>query len=91
MKPDVAPKRKKDRRAAEKELRTSLAFYFALILLAGQFLAMVLTGREPNVLFALGTFAIVIGILFGPGTMVEFVRAIRGSRSERRGGGGDEA
>lgn len=75
--------------------RLSLAFYFALILLAGQFLAATVPpifggrGVPINYLLLAITGATWLGIIFGPTTMIEFFRAIRGSRTDQNRGGDD--
>lgn len=71
--------------------RLSLAFYVALILLVGQFVAL-LVGAPVNYLLLAITGATWLGILFGPANMIEFFRAIRGNtRPPRRGGDDDVA
>lgn len=88
MKPVTSAKDKRRRRSDARELRTSLAFYFGLVLLAGQFVARVALGVETDPLMLAGTFAIVLGVLFGPTFVIDFFRALRGSKDER---GGDDA
>lgn len=66
----------------DREIRTSLAFYGALVLLAGQFIAN-LAGVPFNLLFLSITGAVILGILFGPGFVIDFFRAMRGSRDRR--------
>lgn len=70
----------------DRDTRASLAFYFAFILLAGQFIANLAAGVPFNYLLLSLTGAIILGILFGPGTMIDFFRAIRGdTRDSERG------
>lgn len=61
------------------ETRKSLAFYFGLILLAGQFLARVALGIPFDFLFLSVTAALVLGVLFGPSFVIEFLKAVRGN------------
>jgi hypothetical protein len=68
----------------EAATRLSLAFYVALILLVGQFGAL-LAGVPVNYLLLAITGATWLGILFGPANMIEFFRAIRGSSKDADG------
>jgi hypothetical protein len=64
--------------------RLSIAFYISLILLTGQFVAL-LAGDPVNYLLLAITGATWLGILFGPANMIEFFRAIRGNSRQPRG------
>lgn len=85
VKPKRRPRRTDRQLKAErdKNLRLSLAFYLALFLLLAQFAANALGHVPFNSLFLSINGAIVLGGLFGPKFVIEFFRAVRGSRSDR--------
>lgn len=64
----------------DSETRKSLAFYFGLLLLAGQFIARVALGVPFDILFLSITAALVLGVLFGPSFVIEFLKAVRGTK-----------
>lgn len=73
----------------DRNLRLSFAFYLALFLLLAQFAANVI-GRIPfNTIFLIINGAIVLGGLFGSNFVVEFTKAVRGSRDNDQGGDTD--
>lgn len=76
------------RRQDDAETRKSLAFYFGLLLLAGQFVARVALGIPFDLLFLSITAALVLGVLFGPSFVIEFFKVIRSGSggSERESG-----
>lgn len=78
-------------RRVDRELRVSIAFYFGIMFLAGQFLANVLLRIPYNYLLLGITGMIVLGILFGPKFAIDFFRAIRGGSSRDDGGSGPDA
>lgn len=69
----------------DSETRKSLAFYFGLILLAGQFLARVVLGVPFDLFFLSITAALVLGVLFGPSFVIEFLKAVRGAKGASNG------
>lgn len=77
-----------DRRRDERDTRISVAFYFSLMFLAGQFVARVVLEISFNYLLLGITGAAFLGILFGPTFVIDFFRALRGSG---RDGGGTDA
>lgn len=73
------------RRRDERETRISVAFYFALMFLAGQFAANVFLQITYNYLLLAITGATFLGILFGPTFVIDFFRALRGSKGDDGG------
>lgn len=70
---------RREREARERqETRASLAFYFGIILAAGQFIGFEFFRVPINYLvFGFAAF-IIIAVTFGPFVAIEFLRAIRG-------------
>jgi hypothetical protein len=73
----------------DRQFRSSLAFYAALLLLFAQFAANAIGHVPFNTLFLVITGAVILGLLFGSQFVVDLARAIRGSRDDSQGGDDD--